>query len=779
MTKSKRFLLFVVGFLVLLSASTGFTQDAGNPDTCDLVFSVIPDATTGTLKFRADLWVVNDADRVIGVTVPFHWNNPNMQMDSAIPTALAQTSFTLGTFFYETGSIAVTNTTHNFLFGGVALGTGVPIGPTRRMWGSYYFTLSSWNQTDSIVIDTLLWDIGSEYTFVNGDGNQYNPVWGGRKVARDTALPSNMIVTPDSLHFSGIAGGAFPPSQSFVVTSDNKPLSVSIVEAVSWIIPSPLVGTTPRTVNVSVNTNFMAAGNYKDSIRVNSGTAVNSPQWVIVTLHLDPPPPAIGFSPASFNFNAIANGANPASKLLTIFNSGAAGSTLNWSVAKSQSWLSLAPLSGTDNGGVTLSVDITGLVFGDYFDTVVITGVGATNSPQKVPVKLTVGSDLPAIAAVNQYNYWIIPGGSVTLPPKKFVVTNAGSGLLTFTVAEFSPRILSLSPTSGVAGDTVEVTLKLSSIAANTDYSDTVWVTSPEATNSPYPVVFLLHSINNPAMLDLGPDTLSFTIYECQQGYNVPYPSGTFAVGSNLQDDPVDFHLNYESDWFTIDPDSGTVTGLIDVMTMDAGLPVGIYYDSIEVVAEKAYNSPQYMIIKINKSAGVATPRILVSSTDIVIPTQELNGPILGPLQAIDNQYGGCMPWTVSENVGWLNLVPPSGDVSGFVSLIAESTPSYLFGQYPDSFFINAPGASNSPRKINVTLKVWRYVGDVNYDKRVNVVDLSYFARYLFQSGPEPQPERRVGDTDCSHFINIVDLTKLVAYMFLGGDVLCGNPEKK
>ncbi|MEK7775656.1 MAG: hypothetical protein AAB305_07210, partial [Candidatus Zixiibacteriota bacterium] len=773
-----RLLALVVGLVVLLISSVAFAQDAGAPDTCELVYSVIPDATTGKMKLRAELWVFNDADRVIGVTVPMHWDNPNLQLDSAKPTSLTQTSFELGTFFFETGSIAVTNTTHNFLFGGVALGQGVLTNPSRRLWGSYYFTLTSWSQSDSIVIDTLLWDEGSAYTFVNGDGSAYNPVWGGRKVVKDTASPSSMIVAPDSLHFSGITGGSFPASQSFVVTSDNKVLSLSIIESVSWIVPTPLSGSTPRTVTVGINTNFMAAGDYKDSVMVSSGGAINSPQWVVVTLHLDPPPPTIGYSPAGFNFNAVANGANPASKSLNVFNNGTSGSTLNWSVAKSQNWLGLSPTLGTDNGSVTVSCDITGLAFGDYFDTIVITGVGAINTPQKVPVKLTVGSDLPMILAINQYNYWIIPGDGSPLPAGKFVVTNGGSGLLTFTASEFSSRILSLFPTSGVAGDTVTVTLKLASIAADTDYDDTVWVTSPEATNSPYPVVFHLHSVTNPAMLDIAPDTLSFTIYECDMGKNIPFPSGQFIVASNLQDDPVDFVLSYESDWFSIDTDSGTVSQIVEVTTTDAGLPVGIYYDSIVVTAPKAINSPQYMIIKINKSAGVATPRILVGSNNITIPTQELNGPFLGYIETIDNEFGGCMPWTIAESVPWLDIVPSSGNVAGFVHLIAESTPSFLFGQYTDSFFINSPGASNSPRRIGITLKVWRFFGDVNYDSRVNVIDLVYYTQYLFMMGPAPQPERRVGDADCNDLVNVVDLTLVVSYLFQGGDILCGNPSK-
>jgi Viral BACON domain len=779
MKKSSMFLILAVGLCVFLTAPSGFTQDAGVRDSCDMVFSVIPDATTGTLKLRADLWVFNDSDKISGFSVPFHWDNTNLQIDSAKTSALTLGAFDYGPFFYEGESIALTNTNHNFLFGGVVKATGIPRSTSRQLWASYYFTLSAWSATDSIVIDTFQFSDGLPFIFVDEASAEYIPVWKGRKVVRDTASPSNMIVTPDSLHYSGIAGGASPATQSFVVSSDNQQLSISVVEAVSWIIPTPLVGTTPRTVNVAVNTNFMAAGDYKDSIRINSSGADNSPQWVMITLHLDPPPPTIGFSPSSLNFNAIANGANPASKNLNVSNNGASGSTLNWSVTKSQSWLSLAPTSGTDLGSVTVSVDITGLIFGDYYDTIVITGTGATNNPQKVPVKLTVGSDLPMIKAIDQYNYWIIPADSPSVAPKKFVVTNSGSGALTFTVAENSARIFSLSVASGVAGDTVAVTLKMASIAANTDYMDTVWVTSPEATNSPYPVVFLLHSIDNPAMLDLGPDTLSFTIYECDMGKDVPFPTGLFAVGSNLQDGPVSFNLSYESDWFTIDLDSGYVEEIVEVSTKDAGLPVGIYYDSIKVTAQKALNSPQYMIIKINKSAGDFTPRIVTTTGIISIPTQELNGPILGYVQAIDNEFGGCMPWTVSESIPWLNIVSMSGDVPGSIDLIAEATPSYPFGQYPDSFFVAAADASNSPRKMNVILKVWRYFGDVNYDKRLNIVDIVYLTRYLFQGGPPPQPEFRVGDTNCDELINVVDVVKLISYLFKGGDILCGNPSKK
>jgi hypothetical protein len=119
-----------------------------------------------------------------------------------------------------------------------------------------------------------------------------------------------------------------------------------------------------------------------------------------------PPPPVIGFSPPSFSFSATEGGANPADQTLEVWNSG--GGTLDWSVADGAAWLGLDPPNGDSTGehdGVTVSVDISGMTTGGYTATITISAPGATNTPQTVPVNLTIN---PAGAGVT----WNFPSTS-------------------------------------------------------------------------------------------------------------------------------------------------------------------------------------------------------------------------------------------------------------------------------------------------------------------------------------------------------------------------------
>jgi len=103
--------------------------------------------------------------------------------------------------------------------------------------------------------------------------------------------------------------------------------------------------------------------------------------------------PVIAFDPTSLSFSATEGGANPADQTLDVWNSGA--DTLDWSISDDADWLSLSPETGSSIGPaditeVTVSVDMTGMSAGSYNATITITAIAATNSPQAVPVELTV-----------------------------------------------------------------------------------------------------------------------------------------------------------------------------------------------------------------------------------------------------------------------------------------------------------------------------------------------------------------------------------------------------
>ena len=210
-------ILLVAG--LALSSHAQFTQDPldqGAADTVDMVLSVAPDFTTNQLKVQFDLYGFNDVDTLSGAAMGFGWVNPNLLMDSARATPLATSAWDFIISVYEGQNIALTNTNKRFPFVGSRIfSVGLLPAPTSRLWASYYFSLSSWAITDSIVLDTLTYNSGVTWVFNNPDGDPYQPYFTGRHVVRDSVSPSNLVVSPDTLFFSAEAGGTFPPARPF------------------------------------------------------------------------------------------------------------------------------------------------------------------------------------------------------------------------------------------------------------------------------------------------------------------------------------------------------------------------------------------------------------------------------------------------------------------------------------------------------------------------------------------------------------------------------------
>ncbi|MDF1543815.1 MAG: hypothetical protein P1R58_01790 [bacterium] len=635
------------------------------------------------------------------------------------------------------------------------------------------------NHKKTICLDSCYFPPAGSWKWSTTAGDKF-PDWSGPHcyVVFDPSAPSvsNLVITPDSLHFVGTAGATAPAPQAFDIASDGAPLSFTLDEDADWIVPSPILGTTPRTINVSINNIGVPSGFYQDTITVVAGDADNSPREVIVTMELLEPPAVISVDPGAFFFNGIAGGSNPADKIMTVTNDG--GSVLDWTVSSSSAWLSLSPAFGTDSGDVTLSVDITGLGFDTYYDTIVVSDPLATNDPVLVPVTLSVGSDLPIIEIDTLFRVVTVPTGVTSIPPRTFEISNGGAGNLTFTLSENSSRILSMTPSSGSATQVVSVGFKVTSGTDGDSFFDTVWVDSPEAINSPVPVVFNLKFTSAPPQILATIDTIKFTVFECDMGANVYMPTTFFSI-SNFGGgfDPVEVFLQYESDYLTLDHESGFTPMFVLATAKDVQLPLGTYYDTIIVNAPVAINSPDTIIVEFVMSPGVVDPEIFLGKDSYTIPTQENSGPTPQAILEILNKFGGCMEWETTEAIPWLYPDASTGNVPGSFNFNLNST-GYPLGEYTDTFFVEALDATNSPQPVSVTMQVWRFHGDWDWNGDINILDLVANVDYLFGGGPDPLPEKAVGSLNCDRFIDIVDLTIFVSYLWEGGDIPCGNPYK-
>jgi len=438
------------------------------------------------------------------------------------------------------------------------------------------------------------------------------------------------------------------------------------------------------------STFYPPAGNFV--LTLESGFNI-SPQFLPGTVTYGNPAtdPTISLAPGSFDFAAIEGGANPLDQSLTITNTGAG--TLNWTATNLSSWLSLDPTSGTGDGSVTLSVDITGLPAGMYYDTVTVSDPSATNDPQKAPVMLIIAEPPPTIVLnPTSFSYTITEGDG--LADDELSVTNSGGGSLNWTATKNSSW-LTLNPASGSGDGIITLSFSVSSLTPGT-YYDTVTVSDPAATNNPQKAAIMLVVEEAPPIIVLSPTNFSYTITE----------------GDALPDDQLDISndgggiLNWtaanNSAWLMLDPTSGAGSGIVTMSFDVAGLSAGTYTDTITVADPAASNTPQKAAVTL--VVEPPPPTISLNPTTFDYAITEGNT-LADDELTITNVGGSVLNWTAGNFDTWLSLDPTSGSGDGIVTMSFDVA-GLGVGIYVDTIVVSDPSATNDPQFAFVNLTV-------------------------------------------------------------------------
>jgi hypothetical protein len=228
-------------------------------------------------------------------------------------------------------------------------------------------------------------------------------------------LPAGEILafpySPSTLTFTAAEGTASPPAQTVTFAKKSfVPKNWTATAGSSWLMLSPSSGsisTEKDTISVQVNTSGLSAGSYSSSFNIavtgkNGGTqtatipvtfVVSSSGTTTTTTPSTPTTttPSILLNPTSLSFSGTAGGANPLAKTMNLANP--AGGTLTWSMTESAAWLALNITSGTtttETDQVSASVSIQGLAAGTYNTVITVAASGASNSPQQIPVSVTL-----------------------------------------------------------------------------------------------------------------------------------------------------------------------------------------------------------------------------------------------------------------------------------------------------------------------------------------------------------------------------------------------------
>ena len=417
--------------------------------------------------------------------------------------------------------------------------------------------------------------------------------------------------------------------------------------------------------------------------------------------------PTMTVNPTSLAFSFTTGGTIPASKTIAVSSSGAAISyTVSASTSSGGSWLS-ATGSGSTPGNVTVSVNPGTLAAGTYNGTVTVTSSGASNSPQSVPVTLTVTAAPPSNPSMTlsptSLAFSFTTGGA-TPAAKTFSVASSGTAL-NYTVAATTStggNWLSASP-NGTTPGTVSVSVNPGSLAAGT-YNGSVSVSSAGASNSPQSVAVSLTVTAAPptsSSLTLSPASLTFNF---QTGGTMPAGQNV-NVGSSSTTS-LAYTTTGSAAWVTASPASGNTPGVLKVSVNPQGMAAGTYHSNITVNAGSASNTPQQVAVTLNISGTptsgsgrlTTNPRYLTfsyqagSTGTTAIPSRSTavdtlqvgsTGSALnftasthGATWFTVNPSGGTTPSTLDVSVNTAGLAP--GAYRGVIQLTSGSRGTYI-----------------------------------------------------------------------------------------------------
>jgi hypothetical protein len=231
--------------------------------------------------------------------------------------------------------------------------------------------------------------------------------------ATGPAPAPELSVTPTTLAFSGVAGGAAPASKNLTVShTGSGSLDFTASDDASWMSVSPTSGPAASDVTVSLDTTGLAAGTYEATVTIAAAGATGSPKLIPVTLTLTPPTPppapALAVAPSALGFSATQGGAAPPSQPVSVTNTG--GGTLPFTVSDDAAWLSAAPASGSANATMDVAANPAGLVPGTYTGTLTVNGGSAGTKSVAVTLAVTA----PASGLVGAWGFDEVSGTSTT-----------------------------------------------------------------------------------------------------------------------------------------------------------------------------------------------------------------------------------------------------------------------------------------------------------------------------------------------------------------------------
>jgi hypothetical protein len=198
-----------------------------------------------------------------------------------------------------------------------------------------------------------------------------------------TISASAVVGSPAIQSTISLASSDTATALNFSATASTNPGGSSVSS--SWLSISPSAGSSPSTINVTLDPSKLTPGIYTGAISVTSTSPNVAPQSIPVVLTITGGP--ISASSSSLTFSQVNSGAAPASQTIQITGvpDGATVSATG-TILSGANWLTVT----TSGGTITVSAKGGSLPVGTYSGVVTVSVGGASNSPLYIPVILKV-----------------------------------------------------------------------------------------------------------------------------------------------------------------------------------------------------------------------------------------------------------------------------------------------------------------------------------------------------------------------------------------------------
>lgn len=427
--------------------------------------------------------------------------------------------------------------------------------------------------------------------------------------------------------------------------------------------------------------------------------------------------PVIWINAFTMAFTCSEYGPNPVSQILKVKNIGP--DTLEYTIKDDADfydvdWLIVNPDRGASSGEViehNISIIKDGMNSRDqdYTAKITISSAEAYNSPQTVDVTLKLTEEPPPEIEVTPENisFNALEGAVATPNSKNIKIRNSGNGILNYSLSD-DANWLEINPASGSSQgqqNTHAVSVNSSGLTEGT-HTGTITITDLNAANSPKTVnVTLVITKEPPPVIEVSPSSLSFG---AQVGGSNPAPQGITIRNSGQQ--TLNYTVSAGANWMDVDPKSGSSTGGSNAHTVSlniAGLSIGTHTATITITDSNAANSPQTVAVTLN-IASQPPPEIEVSPASLSFSAQEGGSNPSAQSITVRNSGQQTLSYTISDDADWLDVKPKSGNSKGAANshTVSVDMAGLSTGTYSATIAITDSNASNSPRAVDVKLKI-------------------------------------------------------------------------